>query len=83
MSNNSISKEQRIENLIRAFHENELAMKPFKEFRSDLKKSYVENNWLSKSEVSTAIKVYRFLKSDADYDQFHSIYVEMEKKFGQ
>ncbi len=83
MSNNTITTADRIENFIKAFHENELAMKPFKEFRSDLKKNYVENNWLTRQEISTAVKVYRFLKSDVDYDQFHNIYTEMEKKFGQ
>ena len=83
MSNNTITTADRIENFIKAFHENELAMKPFKEFRSDLKKNYVENGWLTRQEISTAVKVYRFLKSDVDYDQFHNIYTEMEKKFGQ
>ncbi len=83
MSNKTITTEDRIENFIKAFHENELAVKPFREFRSDLKKNYVENGWLTRQEISTAVKVYRFLKSDVDYDQFHSIYTEMEKKFGQ
>jgi hypothetical protein len=79
----TITKTDRIENFIKAFHENEMAMKPFKEFRSDLRKNYVDNGWLSRQELSTAIKVYRFLKSDTDIDQFHSIYTEMEKKFGE
>ena len=79
---NSVSKEQRRVNFIKAFHENEMAMKPFKDFRSDLKKNYVDNGWLSREELSTAVKVYRFLKADVDMDQFHSVYTEMEKKFG-
>ena len=83
MSNKTITTEDRIENFIKAFHENELAVKPFREFRSDLKKNYVENGWLTRQEISTAVKVYRFLNSDVDYDQFHNIYNEMEKKFGQ
>tara|TARA_R100000008_G_scaffold315_1_gene274 strand:+ start:851 stop:1099 length:249 start_codon:yes stop_codon:yes gene_type:complete len=79
----TITKTDRIENFIKAFHENEMAMKPFKEFRSDLRKNYVDNGWLTRQELSTAIKVYRFLKSDIDYSQFHNIYTEMEKKFGE
>ena len=82
MSSNSVSKADRRENFIKAFHENELAMKPFKDFRSDLKKNYVDNGWLSREELSTAVKVYRFLKGGDDIDQFHSVYTEMEKKFG-
>ena len=79
----SISKTDRRVNFIKAFHENEQAMQPYKDFRSDLKKNYVDNGWLSRQELSTAIKVYRFLKSDIDYSQFHNIYTEMEKKFGE
>ena len=81
MSQKTITKSQRIENFIKAFHENELAIKPFKEHRSDLKKDYVSKKWLTREELSTAVKVYRFLKSDVDIDQFHSVYKEMEKKF--
>ena len=56
MSNKTITTEDRIENFIKAFHENELAVKPFREFRSDLKKNYVENGWLTRQEISTAVK---------------------------
>ena len=82
MSSNTVSKTDRRENFIKAFHENEQAMKPFKDFRSDLKRNYVDNGWLSREELSTAVKVYRFLKADVDMDQFHNVYKEMEKKFG-
>ena len=78
----SISKTDRRVNFIKAFHENEQAMQPYKDFRSDLKKNYVDNGWLTREELSTAVKVYRFLKADVDMDQFHSVYKEMEKKFG-
>ena len=76
---NTVSKEQRRENFIKAFHENEMAMKPFKDFRSDLKKNYVDNGWLSREELSTTVKVYRFMKADLDIDDFHAVYKEMEK----
>ena len=82
MSSNTVTKEQRRENFIMAFHENEMAMKPFKDFRSDLKKNYVDNGWLTRQELSTAVKVYRFIKGGDDIDQFHGVYKEMEKKFG-
>ena len=75
----SISKTERRVNFIKAFHENEQAMQPYKDFRSDLKKNYVSNGWLSREEISTSVKVYRFMKSDLDIDDFHSVYKEMEK----
>ena len=75
----SISKADRRVNFIKAFHENEMAMKPFKDFRSDLKKNYVDNGWLSRDEISTSVKVYRYMKRDLDIDDFHGVYKEMEK----
>ena len=33
------------------------AIRPFKEQKSDLRKSYVENGWLSKEEIKTALNV--------------------------
>ena len=75
----SISKTDRRVNFIKAFHENEQAMQPYKDFRSDLKKNYVDNGWLSREELSTTVKVYRFMKADLDIDDFHAVYKEMEK----
>ena len=49
----SISKTDRRVNFIKAFHENEQAMQPYKDFRSDLKKNYVDNGWLSREEILT------------------------------
>ena len=75
----SISKTERRVNFIKAFHENEQAMQPYKDFRSDLKKNNVDNGWLSREEISTSVKVYRFMKRDLDIDDFHAVYKEMEK----
>lgn len=42
------------------------AMEPFKEQKRDLKQNYVENGWLTKSEISLAVKAYRLAKDDTD-----------------
>ena len=54
-------------------------MKPYKDFRSDLKRNYVDNGWLTREDLSTTVKVYRFMKADLDIDDFHAVYKEMEK----
>ena len=41
-------------------------MEPFKEQKRDLKANYVENGWLTKGEISLAVKAYRLAKDDTD-----------------
>ena len=41
-------------------------MEPYKEQKRELKANYVENGWLTKSEISLAIKAYRLAKDDTD-----------------
>lgn len=42
------------------------SMEPFKEQKRDLKANYVENGWLTKQEISLAVKAYRLAKDDTD-----------------
>ena len=41
-------------------------MEPFKEQKRELKTNYVENGWLTKGEISLAVKAYRLAKDDTD-----------------
>ncbi|HAI39007.1 MAG TPA: hypothetical protein DCM40_13230 [Maribacter sp.] len=41
-------------------------MEPFKEQKRELKANYVENGWLTKSDISLAVKAYRLAKDDTD-----------------
>jgi len=41
-------------------------MEPYKEQKRDLKANYVENGWLTKGEISLAVKAYRLAKDDTD-----------------
>jgi len=56
-------------------------MEPFKEYRRDLKKSFVENNWLSRDEVRMAVKAYRMLKIYDDFDKFTEIYEKISNSY--
>jgi len=44
----------------------EEAMEPFKDQKRDLRANYVENGWLTKGEISLAVKAYRLAKDDTD-----------------
>ena len=44
--------------------------------------SDAENGWLSKDEVGFAVKVYRMMKQDIDFDHFTSVYENISKGVG-
>lgn len=74
--------EEYIVDFIKAFHKNEEEIKVYTEFRKDLKKNYIENGWLSKEEVALAIKAYRMMKKDEDFDELNDVYDLLKKKIG-
>lgn len=45
------------------------AMKPYREQKAELRKSYVENKWLTKDEIKMALKAYRLQKDQTDIEQ--------------
>jgi hypothetical protein len=49
-------------------------MLPYQEHKKDLRKSYIENGWLSRQELWAAVKAYRFIQKDGDMDQFTEMY---------
>ena len=67
-------KEQRIGDYNQSLAAVEEAMEPFKEQKRALKANYVENGWLSKEEVSMAVKAYRLVKDDTDIEQLMDFY---------
>jgi hypothetical protein len=67
-------KEQRIGDYIQSLAAVEDAMEPFKEQKRALKANYVENGWLSKEEISMAVKAYRLVKDDTDIEQLMDFY---------
>ena len=59
---------------IRNLNTIEQAMEPYKEQKRELRKEYKEQNWLSKEEISLAVKAYRMMKSEVDMDQLTKVY---------
>jgi len=72
-------KEKRITDYIKSMSAIEEAMEPFKEQKRALKGNYVENGWLSKEEISLAIKAYRMVKNDIDIEQLMDFYDHVSK----
>lgn len=69
-----LEKEEHILNYIRSIAAIDKQLEPFKEQKRDLKTNYVENGWLSKEEVKLAMKAYRMIKSETDWNQLSDLY---------
>ena len=67
-------KEQYIESYIKSIASIEAALEPFKEQKRALKANYIENGWLSREEISMAVKAYRMMKSEVDVEQLVKVY---------
>ena len=67
-------KQEKVVEFVKAFAANEEAMQPFKEHRTELRHNYVENGWLTKEDVSAAVKAYRMLKTGEDPDRLKEIF---------
>lgn len=76
------TKEERMQDFIKSVVALEQAMEPFKEQRRDIRKSYVDNGWLSKEEMKLLVKAYRLVKDDTDFDQLESVYKKISFKAG-
>ena len=75
----ALSKDEHMVNYIKTMIEIDKALEPFREHAKDLKKSYVENSWLKRDEMSLALKAYRMLKSEDDIGKIWE-YIEVLKK---
>jgi len=75
-------KEEYITSYIKALVAVEEEMEPFKEHRRELKKNYIDNGWLSRDEISLAVKAYRLMKDDIDMEQLMDFYDRVSKTIG-
>jgi len=68
------TKEDYIREFIKSVASIENAMEPYKEQRKELRKEYVENNWLSKEDMRAVVKAYRLVKDETDFDELEKVY---------
>ena len=74
------TKEERVVDYVTSIAALDEAMKPFKEQKTDLRKSYLENGWLSKEEIKTALKAYRLRKDNTDMEQLTEMFDMMPEQ---
>jgi len=82
MSTDNKTKEEYVVDFIKSFDANEQAMEPYKEHRKDLRKNFADNGWLSRNDMRQAIRAYRMLQKDEDFDSLHIIYDKLSKTIG-
>ena len=63
------TKEEHMADYLESMKALEEAMEPYKEQKRELKAEYVEEGWLSKQDISLAVKAYRLAKSDTDMEE--------------
>ena len=74
------STEEHMADYIESLRVLEEEMEPFKEQKRDLKSNYVENGWLTKGEISLAVKAYRLAKDDTDMSTLIDMVEALKKK---
>jgi hypothetical protein len=74
----SDEKQEYVVNYIRALKAVEDEMEPFKDHKRDLKANYIENQWLTKEEISMAVKAYRLMKTEVDFDELMEYYDKLK-----
>ena len=78
----TLTKQHYVENFIKSFAAVETQMEPYKEHKRDLRKEYIDNSWLTREELSMAVKAYRMLKNDDDLEKFNEIFKQVSKSIG-
>ena len=76
------TKEQYVVNYLKSMLALEEAMEPYKEQKKELRVEYVENEWLGKDEIWSAVKAFRLYNQAADLDELNDMFELIEKQFG-
>jgi len=77
------AKEQYVINYLKSVVAIEQAIEPYKEQKKDLRKEYINNGWLTREDIWSAIKAYRLYMKGADMDDLNDMFDTIEKKFGE
>ena len=77
------SKETYVINYLKSLLAVEQAMEPYKEQKKELRKEYIENGWLTRQDIWSAIKAFRLYEQDADMDDLNDMFETVEQQFGE
>jgi len=78
-----VTKEQYVISYLKSLLALEEAMEPYKEQKKELRGEYVENGWLTKDDIWSAIKAFRLYRKAADMDDLNDMFEIIEKQFGE
>ena len=81
--NEEQKKEHYVINYLKSLFALEEAIEPYKEQKKDLRKEYMDNSWLTREEIWSAVKAYRLFKKAADMDDLNDMFDIIEKQFGE
>ena len=76
------SKEVHVINYLKSLCAIEQAIEPYKDQKKELRKDYIENGWLTRQDIWSAIKAFRLYEQDADMDDLNDMFETVEKQFG-
>jgi|TARA_Y100000310_G_C20493434_1_gene720366 hypothetical protein len=74
-----LSKEEHVKNYLKDLVATEDAMAPFKEHKRDVRKSYIDEGYLTKEEIWAAVRAYRMIKDEKDIDALVEAYEQVKK----
>ena len=68
------TKEERIVEYVTSIAALDDCITPFREQKADLRKSFIENKWLTKEEIKTALKAYKLHKDQTDMEELTEMF---------
>ncbi len=74
MSTVEKTKEERIVEYVTSIAALDDCITPFREQKADLRKSFIENKWLTKEEIKTALKAYKLHKDQTDMEELTEMF---------
>ena len=74
------TKEQHMGDYLKSMKALDDAMEPFKEQKKELKEEYVDNGWLTKKDITLAMKAYRLAKDDTDMSELIDMVAKFKKQ---
>ena len=72
------TKDERVKDFIKGMAALDESIKPYREQKSDLKKSYVDNGYLTKDEIKMTLQAYRLVKNKVDIDQLDQFFEKVK-----
>jgi len=80
--NEETTKEQYVVSYLKSLIAIEQAIEPYKEQKKELRKEYIDNSWLTRQDIWSAIKAFRLYEQEADMDDLNDMFETVEQQFG-